>query len=353
MDRLPEELVVLIARGLRDMRDWMAFRAVCRSWRELASTWQHLEVPPALATLITDDVVVDVARTCHDLRSFSARGCSRLGDVAAMALACHCPRLVEVAFTTASALSDHGVVALSAACRFLRWVCFAECPRLSDRCVGALAAGCPELSSLDMWQCNRLTPGAVAFLAASAGAAVRLGFAPLLQELSLGGTASDVVLLHLAASVPDLRILDVSACHGVSWRLVAELADARPSLEVRASSAPAAPGPLWHGGGARDARFGGEKRRAVRCVMEDDSGLQAQRRVRAREDEGWSDEEEDEDEEDEEEMADDAADEGEMAVVIDVDDDEDDGGAMAPRLAVAGEWLTEVQLPRQPVAHAA
>ena len=90
------------------------------------------------AELPSDIVVERVVDGHSQLSSVNFRGCNKLTDGAASALAQHCPQLSSVNFES--------------------------CDKLTDGAASALAQHCPQLSSVNFESCDKLTAAALSAL---------------------------------------------------------------------------------------------------------------------------------------------------------------------------------------------
>jgi hypothetical protein len=122
---------------------------------------QLIDVDFDCCTQLTDASVVALAKHCPHLTNVNFCYCNQLTDTSVVALAEHCPQLTHVDFHDCPQLTDTSVVALAEHCPQLTHVDFFGCDELTDASVVALAEHCPQLTNVNFYRCGQLTDASV------------------------------------------------------------------------------------------------------------------------------------------------------------------------------------------------
>ncbi|XP_043201525.1 F-box/LRR-repeat protein 2-like [Amphibalanus amphitrite] len=191
---LPPELQLLVFSHLTARELCTSVLPVCRHWYQLGRDpvlWQHLSfdadnlVPTStvvnilsFSTLLkslrlearrqVDKILFQVADTCKQLRSLTARFCDGLNSLLLEVLVKHCPLLERVNFE-GSRFDDADCTAALTGLEHLRALNVSHCLRLEDAELVQMARRCRHLEELNVDGIGYLTDAAIQELVDQAG----------------------------------------------------------------------------------------------------------------------------------------------------------------------------------------
>lgn len=149
-------------------------------------------------TDLSDEIVLNVFRTCNRLRVVSLNNCSGITAIAFQQLAPLCPHLTELR-ANHTQIDDAALVAIAQHCRAFRVLVLNGFLNVSDVGVLAVIDSCPELRMLELDRNFRIT---------------------------------DEVLLRVYPSCPHIQTLSVSACTSLSVSAVMNIIKLCPELQT-------------------------------------------------------------------------------------------------------------------------
>lgn len=166
---------------------------------------------------VTDSAIEHLASMCKSLISLDLSSCEKVTDRSLIRLSQSCPSL-EVLCVEETTITNEGIVEIARSCRSLNTLKLAYCKGLMDAGLAELARGCPEMRHLDLSYCNNFSLGAIQSA---------LSQWTNLKELHLRGynAISTAGLRH-----PRITTLDISWCKNLEDAAVVELGRGCPSL---------------------------------------------------------------------------------------------------------------------------
>jgi hypothetical protein len=190
-----------------------------RMMSELAQRWKQAVRVTLSDVLAIDTLVSAMASQCHKLTHFMSSEGVLIGDMGAVSLAMHCPRLVLVDLGRSSKLTDVGLVALAEKCMQLVSITMSRAD-IHDAGVIALAKHCPLLATIRFPYCKQLT---------DVGA---LASCTQLTDVDFGHChfLADADVISLAKHCAKLTSVNFDSCTGLTDSAVIELAKHCPLL---------------------------------------------------------------------------------------------------------------------------
>ncbi|XP_037080434.1 F-box protein SKP2B-like [Pollicipes pollicipes] len=225
--------------------------SVCKEWNHIGkdpTLWQHLSFEadnvistngvvrvlsfsPLLKSLRlearrhVDKILFQVADTCKQLRSLTARFCNGLSSVLLEVLVKHCPDIGRINFE-GSRFDDPGCMSALTGLGRLTALNVSHCLRLEDAEVAELARACRRLQELNVDGVGYLTDGAVLDLVEQCGAR--------LTSLVLDGeNLSDAAFSGIGRGCRQLEVLCISFADGMTDASLPALGGLRGLLRLK------------------------------------------------------------------------------------------------------------------------
>jgi len=189
---------------------------------ELAQRWKQAVRVTLSDVLAIDTLISAMASQCHKLTHFMSSEGDSIGDMGAVSLAMHCPRLAMVdlgRLSISTNLTDVALVALAEKCKQLVSITMSRA-NIQGAGVIALAKHCPLLATIRFPYCKQLT---------DVGA---LASCTQLTDVDFGHChfLADADVISLAKHCAKLTSVNFDSCTGLTDSAVIELAKHCPLL---------------------------------------------------------------------------------------------------------------------------
>lgn len=164
---------------------------------------------------VSDALLIAIAKASIPLRKFTLYHCKDFTFVGILSLLRSYPTLEYLALEGVYWLSDRSIIDLSKFLRKATTVKLNFCSRLTSSAFFTMLKNCPELSSLEM---EKAGMGEQAF-------AISNVYHPGIRALALGSnkTLSNECLEKISLSCPNLELLDISDCPGITRKGIGEI----------------------------------------------------------------------------------------------------------------------------------
>jgi hypothetical protein len=111
--------------------------------------------------------LVDLAKSCQELKSINVDKCEKLTDVTIRAIARHCKSLESIDVSSCRKLTDGDLAEVMESCRHLKSIHVNSCVNLTDKTIRAITRNCKSLEFIDVDWCQELTDGGLVELTKS------------------------------------------------------------------------------------------------------------------------------------------------------------------------------------------
>ena len=184
MDRLPNELLIIIFSKLTLPTDLQHCMLVCTKWASCAvdQLWHRPYVirwsqfSSVVKTLVSDDATFDYARLIKRLNlTFLAKEISD-GTLASLSM---CKRLERLTLTNCRELTDSGLRNLIPNNPGLLALDLSNLSQLTDGTINMIAENCTRLQGLNIAGCNKITNASLVKLSQSCKLLKRVGCRPV------------------------------------------------------------------------------------------------------------------------------------------------------------------------------
>jgi len=148
---------------------------------------------------ITDDGLINLAKSCPNLQSINLDGCWKITDDGLIKLAQSCPNLQSINLASCKKITDDGLINLAQSCSNLQSINLEACNQITDDGLINLAKSCPNLQNITLERCNLITyNGLINFIKSC----------PNLQSINLYGLfRNSDIISNLRKNYPRLKII--------------------------------------------------------------------------------------------------------------------------------------------------